>query len=444
MLALLSFLSVLVIVVSVHEYGHYIAARLCKVRVLRFSIGFGPALLSYRDKRQTLWSVAPIPLGGFVHLMDTAFAKDNHLDSNDCIDAKPHWQRIFIYAAGPFANLVLSAVVIMVVLLQGEVGINAEIGSVRSHSIAEQAGLKPNQTINKINDNEVLIWRHVKLELLDASLAGQPFEIETANQERYVIDKQIDFDDLVEGVDDIIGIAPRNDFILPQVSYVQKDSPADKADIKSQDELVLINKRIIDTWQDALAEIQQNPNRLITLVVWRDGTPITTTALLDSAEIKGGKQIGRLGITPIIDRGKLSSLLTTVHFSPLELVQEGIGRAWDDVNRTVQFIVKLFQGKASSKHISGPIGVATHSKEAASQGFYSWLRFIAFISISLAVINMLPFPVLDGGQIVLNMLEYCYGHRFSERWMMIWNAIGVTLMLALFVYLIVTDIARLL
>ena len=446
MITLLSFVVLILVVVSVHEYGHYLAARWMGVRVLRFSVGLGKPLFLRVDKRNTEWVLAPIPLGGYVRLLSEKDAPAGDLAAarSESMEAKKYWQRIFIYAAGPAANLILSALIMIVLLSGGEVGIKPIVGEVRDNSPAQRAGIVADETVSLINGEPARLWRDVEAGVVRAVLAGDAVRLRTERGSDYVIATEgLSADDIGRGPGRVVGLLPDTSYVATTVRWVEPESPAARAGIRERDVLVAINGRVVDDWNGVLDEIIPNPGRAMAVVLWRGERPLTTAVTLQSRAV-GGTDVGRLGVAPMIDRARLASLLTTVSYSLPALLGEGARRTAGDAVTTMRFVGLLLGGGASMKNVGGPIGIASQSGEVAGAGFVPWLRFVALISVSLAIINLLPLPLLDGGQILLNVLQFAVGRDFPDRWLRVWDTVGAALIVALFVFVIVGDIIRLL
>ena len=443
MLALISFACVILLVVSVHEMGHYLAARFFGVGVTRFSVGFGPPLWKRRDKNGTEWVLAPIPLGGYVQMLDDELPRREEFANAKTMNEQSHWKRIIIYAAGPAANILLSVVVMAFLLSGGEVGLRPVVGAVAEGGEAALAGVSSGERLRAVNGRETPLWQHVELALMDAVIAGEDIEI-SADSGAYHIPKDAATANEIEGgVGRALGMFPQRDFILPRVSAVLPDSPAASGGVREGDEIVMINRSIIDNWRDALTAIQANPGRAVELVLWRDGGGVTLTATLASIA-SGGQFVGRLGIAPTLEEDKLAAALTTVNYSPAGLFAAAAARAADDVRRTFGFVRLMLGGAVSADNVSGPVGIAAQSGRAAESGFGGWLRFVAIISISLAVLNLLPLPILDGGQILLSVVQWSMRRDLPENFIRLWNAVGAVALLSLMIWTVFNDIMRLL
>ena len=446
MLTLISFACVILIVVSIHELGHYLAARMFGVGVIRFSVGFGKPLWKYIDTKGTEWVLAPIPLGGYVQMLDNEKSRQGlpKFANAKTMEEQKHWQRIIIYAAGPLANMLLSVVIMIFLLSGGEVGLRPVVGTAQVGGEAALAGIRQGDELRSVNARETLLWRHVELALIDAAIAGDDITIIDADDTTYNIPQErVAVDEIERGIGQALGLLPIDNFILPQVAAVLPNSPADIGGLLEGDEIVAINNRIIDSWRNALTIIQQNPGNAAQLVVWREGEALTLNVTLAAVPL-GSRQIGQLGISPVVVEEKLAAALTTIRYSPLGLVGAAFSQSANDIWRTFGFVKLMFSGAVSADNVSGPIGIATQSGKAAASGIGGWLRFVAIISISLAVLNLLPLPVLDGGQILLSVVQWTSRRDLPVRFIQIWNAGGVAVLLTLMVWTVFNDIMRLL
>ena len=264
MLTLLSFIAVILIVVGVHELGHYYAARACGVRVLLFSIGFGKPFWAHRDKNDTVWALAPIPLGGYVQMFDAdSPPRFNKYPDSERLSSCPHWKRIFIFAAGPLANFLLAFLVLLVVLLAPERGAAPIIGEVRAGSPAAVAGVQPGETITQINGVQTPLWKHAQLAMVDALLGGDTATIATDNNRSYVLAVgDVDVDGIADnGALAEVGIEEYTGYIKAEVLTVQADSPAAAGGLRAGDAFVAVNDTLHDRWMPLLQTIRASPAR---------------------------------------------------------------------------------------------------------------------------------------------------------------------------------------
>ena len=445
MLAIISFILIILIIVSVHEYGHYVAARYFGVRVLRFSVGFGKPLLLRRDRHGTEWVLAPVPLGGYVRMLDAESAAQHNYPPEEAIEAKSHWQRIIIYAAGPFANIVLSFVLLLVILSNGEQGLRPLVENVRATSPAATAGISGGDEIAAINDTTINTWRQVEVALADNLVAGGDIQVAMVDGAVYEIAAVPEALAEIETLGSpaaVLGLVQQQNYIKLQIATVQPDSPAAAAGVRVGDTLIMLNGIFVERWDEAVQIIAAHPQQPIPVVVWRDNSALTVT--VTPSEVKRGRRkVGYMGISPTIDRAALAPLLVTVSYSPPELVVAAVKNTGQDIARAVSFVRLLISGGASRTQVSGPVGIATQSADAAMLGFGVWLRFVTLISTSLGILNLLPLPLLDGGQILLSVLQCVSRRKFSDKTLRLWHISGAAILLALMTFIIINDIVQL-
>lgn len=443
MFALLSFLAVIVLVVAVHEWGHYAAARFYGVRVLRFSVGFGKPLLKKTDSAGTEWVLAPIPLGGYVRLLDKQTAAELKIDSARTMEAQNNWRRFVIYAAGPLANLALSAVILTGVFMSGEVGLMARIGAVEENSPAARAGLSAGDTIESVNGEAAPLWSFAAEELVDAALSGDAITVRTENGIYEIPAGAVSPADLENNLWNALGMHPDTRFKTQIVSVVIENSPAAAAGIRAGDSVVAIDDAVPESWRELEAAIRARPGRAVSLILWRDGEAVPVSVRLESAR-EGGKNIGRLGIVPYIDRDLLRGMLATVRMSPGESAARAAAKTAGDMARTFLFLRHIIGGNLSfEKNISGPVGIAQGAGSAAHAGWAVWWSFVAVISVSLAAINLLPLPVLDGGQMLICAVQALIRRPLPEKLASRIDRAGIALLFMLMAAAIVSDLSKL-
>lgn len=441
--ALVAFIAMIVLVVAVHEWGHYLAARFFDVRVLRFSVGFGKPLLSKTDKAGTEWVVAPILLGGYVQLLDRKTARALQADERHTVEAQNNWRRFVIYAAGPLANVILAMAIYVAIALTGETGLAARIGTVASASPAAQAGLAAGDDIIRINGEATPLWRQAILAMVDAVLGDKAMVVETPDGTLTIPAGAAQAADVEGNLLASLGLYPDTSYITQTIDIVAKNSPAEAAGIISGDVIVAIDGEITDSWQGMAAALSARPGAVVSLLLWRNAAALTVTATL-AAVPTAAKRIGRLGVTPLLNHAQLQSQLITVKLGVGAAVAAAAHKAAGDMARTWRFIGHVIGGRLSfQKNISGPVGIARGAGQAASAGWIVWWGFVALISISLAIVNLLPIPVLDGGQMTICVIQALIRRPLPEKLLIAADRVGLALLLLLMISAIAADLAKL-
>ena len=442
MITLLYFIAMIIIVVGVHEWGHYLAARFFGVRVLRFSIGFGKPLIKKTDKAGTEWALAPIPLGGYVRMLDrNSLSSFPGATAQQTMEAQNNWARFIIYAAGPLANIVLSFFILIGVFMAGETGLLARIGKVVENSPAAQAGLVAGDDIIAVNGEKTLLWQQAAMALVDAALQEEAVYIDTTVGAYTLPAGSLRPADVENGLLSAAGLIPDMSYLTQTIQAVMPESAAAKAGLKVGDLVVAIDGQVLDGWSDLVTLVQARPGQEAPIILWRDGGVLTAVVRFDEVR-QGGRAIGQLGVVPAVAAASLQELLTTVQLSPGAAVVSAWQRVGSDIARTFAFLGGMVAGKLSfEKNISGPVGIAVGAGAAANSG--TWWAFVALISISLAVINLLPLPLLDGGQMVICVIQSLIRRPLPDKILQVLERAGMVLLLFLMAWIILLDLTRL-
>ena len=442
-ITLLSFTAMILLVVAVHEFGHYAAARFFGVRVLRFSVGFGKPLALKTDSAGTEWVVAPILLGGYVRLLDRETAAAINAADSTTMEAQNNWRRFVIYAAGPLANLILAAVILTGLSMAGETGLATRIGEVREDSLAARAGLLAGDKIVRINGAETPLWRLAAVAMVDAVLDGEEMALETEGGAHQIAAGALSPADVQEGLLPALGVFPDTGYITQTVDSVADDSAAAKAGILPGDVIAAVDGVVPETWRETRDAIAARPGLRISLILWRDGETVPVAAEISSVE-ENGRRIGRLGVVPRIDRAKLEGLLATVRLDFFPAAAAAVQKTAGGLLRTYQFLGHIIGGNLSfEKNISGPVGIARGAGAAAAAGFFAWWGFAALISISLAAVNLLPLPVLDGGQMVVCAVQSVLRRPLPQKLLAYIDRAGLVVLLLLMIAALGADLSRL-
>ena len=445
MQTLLAFIFAILILVSLHEFGHYIVARLCGVKVVRFSVGFGKPFFS-RKRGDTEWCLAPIPLGGYVKMVDTREGEVAQADLPYAFDKQHPAKRIAIVAAGPLTNLALAVLLYGLSFSFGVTEIRPYVGTVEPDTIAAHAGFQSGDRIQSVNSTPVEDWGSAQTEIALNLEAGKvAVAVQTASGAQTV--RTID----AAGTEEAGKIAKNQGYIglMPfkistVIGGVEKGSPADKAGLKTGDKLTAADGKPITSWQEWANLTRQSPGRKIALTYERDGQARTADIRPDTVERSDKTLIGRVGLLPQSDKAWDRQIRRNYRPS----VVRAFGMGWEKTVSyswtTVKFFGKLISGNASASHISGPLTIADIAGQSAELGLQSYLEFLALVSISLGVLNLLPVPVLDGGHLVFYTAEWIRGKPLGERIQNIGLRFGLALMMLMMAIAFFNDITRLL
>ena len=434
----LAFLVAIGVLVTFHEFGHYWVARRLGVKVLRFSIGFGKPLCSWRHG-DTEWALAPIPLGGYVKMLDTregpVAAEELHL----AFDRQPVGSRIAIVAAGPLANLLLAAVFLTLVFWGGVEGLRPVVGAVLPHTPAAEAGVRTGDTVEAVNGRAVADWHDLRVELLDALTdRGTPLRLALADGRSLTIPaRQLTGIDVEKGLG-TFGLSPARQ--TTTIQYVDPDSPSAAAGIRPGDRVVAMDRQPLRDWTALVAMIQEGNGRAIRLNLMRDGRPL---AVMLTPQREKGQGVWRAGLAPVPDAKWLESLKFTREYGFADALAAGVKKTWDSSVLTLKMIGRMLIGDVSPRNISGPITMADYAGRSASAGLSSFLDYLALISISLGVLNLLPIPMLDGGHLMYYGAELVRGRPLSDRVQEAGRRIGLAALGLLMTFAIFNDLTRL-
>lgn len=451
LVTIIAFLIAIGVLVTIHELGHYWAARWCDVKILRFSLGFGrPLILRRRGPDQTEWVLAALPLGGYVKMADERDESVAPEERARAFNNKTVWQRIFIVAAGPAANFLLAALFYWVLLVTGIPGMKAYIASPPSQSPAALAGFVEGELIRRVGEADVRTWADARLALIDQSVKRGMIEIQVEDRNGGLYGRRINLDSLSkEDLDKDflgkIGLNPLRAKALTVLDEVVPGGAAAKAGLRSGDRIVAINGEQVARWERIVAVIASHPGREMVLNVERDNGMLTVPVTPDTvASPADGKQMGRIGVKPQVDRALADKLGTVVRYGPLAAIMPACEKVIDMSLFSLKMMGRMLSGDVSWKNLSGPVTIADYAGQSAMLGWLPYLNFLALISISLGVLNLLPVPVLDGGQLMYYMAEILKGSPVSERVMQIGQQVGLALLLGLTAFAFYNDIHRLL
>ena len=438
---ILFFILLVGIIVTIHEFGHFIVARMFNVRVITFSIGFGRQLFKVK-RNETTYALSAIPLGGYVKMLESREENEVSKIHGEPFDEKPIHARAAIVLAGPLANLLLSFVLYFILFMSGVAGPKPIVGEIENNSIAMKSGLPQGSQINAVNGTQISTWegfgRKFTAIALDKAIMNLTATDATGRDETYFIDlSELVLEDLNKvGPLAILGIQPAKVDLPNIVDKVYADSPAQIAGLQKGDRIIKVDQAKINNWRDLVSNIQSNPGKEITLTFVRDDVMIDVGVTPESIS-SGEKVIGRLGVS-----SDFSGVWSVQEYNLLESLRMGLDRTAEMSYLTIKFLLKLIALDISTKTLSGPISIADYAGESAEFGILAFLNFMALISISIGIINLLPIPMLDGGHLLYYFIEALMGRPMPDRIQQWGIQIGLVFMMGLFVFVTYNDLLR--
>ncbi|MCW0210815.1 RIP metalloprotease RseP [Achromobacter veterisilvae] len=437
---LLAFAVALGTLIIFHELGHYWVARLCGVRVLRFSVGFGKVVLRRTDRHGTEWAVSALPLGGYVKMQDDPPAGASAEEAAGAFNSKPVGQRIAIVAAGPIFNLILAVFLYAGLNMAGTQEPVAVIAQPAADTPAAHAGLSPGDRILAIDGEEIASWSDARWRLMDVMSTGGNARIEVrtaggAVQQRELVLPSNTMDPA--GGDPLAAAGIRLAQPKPVVRVVNDGGEGQAAGLRAGDLIVAVNGDPTPDTGALVQQIQDSAGKTLALTLLRDAAPVSLN-VTPRAEMVNGQEIGRLGVQLGGDVP-----MVTVRYGVFESLWRGAVRTWDTAWFSLRMMGRMVTGDVSWRNVSGPVTIADYAGQTARIGIVAYIAYIALISISLGVLNLLPIPMLDGGHLLYYLVEIVRGSPPPARWIDIGQRAGIGLLAGLMGLALFNDFTRL-
>jgi len=444
-----SFLVTVGVLVVIHELGHYAAARVSGVKILRFSVGFGRPLWSRRRGPDgTEWTLAAVPLGGYVKMLDEREGEVPPHERARAFNRQSVGTRIFIVLAGPFANFVLAVLLYWGLFMVGLPGMKPVLGDPPRDTPAAMAGLANGDTVTAIADEPTHTWTDVRWVILKEAVRRAPvaIDVETsggAHAHRSLDLGSITKDDLDRDFLAKLGLRPFRPAVPAILGNVRAGSAGERAGLQPDDRVIAVDGKPTPTWFDFTGTIAASGGKALRLTVDRGGRQFELAATPDIVS-EGNQKIGRLGVEsgePV--KREFQRMTTTVRYGPIDAAVQAVRKVVDLSSFSLRMLGRMVVGDVSWKNLSGPITIADYAGQTAQLGWIAWLGFLALVSVSLGVLNLLPIPLLDGGHLVYYFAEIVKGSPVSEKTMEIGQRLGLAVLLGLTFFAFYNDINRL-
>lgn len=438
---LIAFVVALGVLITFHELGHYWVARRCGVRVLRFSVGFGKVLVRRFDRHGTEWALSAIPLGGYVKMLDEPEPGASTTQAEQAFSRKSLRQRTAIVAAGPIANLLLAALLYTGLNLAGTQEPAAVLAAPQTGTPAALAGFEQGDTIQAVQGRQVRSWGEARWELLDALTSGGSVDVQVATsvgyaRERTLVVPQASIEP--DGADLMAEAGLALNAPRPKVSQVNPEGAGAEAGLQSGDVIVQVGRLQDPTSSSMVEEIKKHPGQALQVKVLRNGTPLTLSVTPEVQRDEQGNVVGRIGVMLGADFP-----LVEVRYGPVESLIKGVQRTVDTVWLSLRMMGRMITGDVSLRNVSGPVTIADYAGQTARIGLASYIAFMALISVSIGVLNLLPIPMLDGGHLMYYLIEAVRGRPLSEKAIEQGQRVGLALLAGLMGLAFFNDLTRL-
>ncbi len=436
------------VLVSFHEFGHFWTARKVGVKVLRFSVGFGKVLWSYQKKSDTTeYVLSAIPLGGYVKMVDERESEVKEDDFPFAFNRQPLWARMAIVVAGPVFNLVLAVFLFWCVLVAGETGIKPILGKVEQGTLAASAGFKEDEEIISVDDKLTPTWTEAMAVIFTSALDGNKdikVTVKDLNDEQSNRVLKLSGSDIQssEILYKKLGFKPWSPTLKPVIGNVLPESSALSAGLLKGDLILSADNIVIKDWLQLVDIVKSHPNVTISLKIERDGVELPINITPKSVQIDQ-KLEGKIGASVSVPEDLIKSVSVKYSLSPLQAIPVSLETTWYYSVTTIKMMGKMLIGKTSVDNLSGPISIAQYAGQSASMGLVAFIKFMALLSVSLGILNLLPIPVLDGGHLLFFIIEGIKGSPVSEKIQSFFQQVGMLFLMGLMALAMVLDVQRL-
>ena len=446
LITILAFLLALSLLIAIHEFGHFWVARKLGVKVLRYSIGFGKPLWRHQSRVDgTEYQLASIPLGGYVKMLDEREGEVAEEDLPLAFNRQPVGKRFAIVAAGPAFNFLFAIAAYWLMFVSGVPGITPVLGELKQEGLAWQAGLREGQTILSVDGEQTPTWNAVFDSIIPQAVRKIPVDITVDDgglSRSYTLAlNKIDGEFKPETFNEVIGLAPLRPKIPAVIDSVSPDSPAEQAGLMKGDRITAIDGEAIQVWEQLVTKVSQSPGKNLRFGIERDGQPLELSIIPREVATKSGK-VGKIGAGVYVDPALGERFRAEWQLGPVQGLGASLYKTWDMSLLTLQVMWEMLAGRASVENLSGPISIAVYAKHSAVAGFSQFLSFLAIVSVSLGVLNLLPIPILDGGHLMFYLIEMVKGSPISEQAEILGQKLGLMIILMLMMVAFYSDFTR--
>ena len=446
---LVAFIVALGVLIVVHEYGHYIVARLCRVKVLRFSVGFGRPLALWRlGPDRTEWVLAAIPFGGYVKMLDEREGAVPAAELERAFNRQRVWKRFAIVLAGPLFNFAFAVLVYAGLFMYGLPEARPVLAAPPAGSAAAAAGVHAGDTVHAIDGEPITTWQELRWRVLQAALERKPLQLETLDERGHIATQTLELggfpaSEVESDVLERVGLRLYRPPLAAVLGQIVPGGAAERAGLRAGDRILRVDAQPIENWEAFVNVIRSHPGDALALTIERAGARETLQVVPDAVSA-GAARIGRIGAGPQQPEGYADKLVVRVRYGPFASLTRASAKTADIALFSLKMLGKMLIGEVSWRHLSGPVTIADFAGQSASLGWVSYLTFLALISISLGVLNLLPIPLLDGGHLMYYAIEIVKGRPVSERFMELGQRVGLALLLVMMAFAFYNDLNRLL
>ena len=447
-ISILAFIVAIGVLVTVHEFGHFIVARRLGIRVLRFSIGFGRTLFSWRRRAaDTEYIIAALPLGGYVKMLDEREGEVAPEERHLAFNLQPLWKRLLVVLAGPAFNLVFAVLAYWVIFMLGIPGIRPLVGAVPPGSPAAVAGFIREDQILAVNGSETATWDTVLLRLFAGVMQGRPVAVEVRGADGQRRELMLPIKDpraltepgkLLPG----LGLSQWQPEAPPVIGQLSADGTAKKAGLETGDAILKVSDIPIRSPAQLVQILQASAGKTLAVTVQRDGHSLSLSLPVGRYRAEDGHVVGHIGAQVGYSQAVRERLQAEQRYNPAAALGHALTRTGSLIWLTLDAAWNMVLGNVSWRNLSGPIDIAQYAGYTAQSGLVPFLAFLAIVSISLGVLNLLPIPVLDGGHVLYFAVEALKGSPLSAQAEMMGQRVGITLLLVLMCFAVYNDLMR--